>query len=580
MHQIRWLVVPMTSLMVPSCVPRSYFHARPGPTDDRSLHLFYLRVMGFFSYEQLRWIRQASLVCLLAVLSGFLLPLSLRAESGGNASGRVSLDFNDVELSVFVRFISELTGKNFVLDEVVKKAGGKISVYSPTKVTHDQAYGMFLAALEVSRLAVISKGNVHQIVAMGDLPPERGVFVYKLKNANATDLAAILTNLVARSQTVAQTAPGTRPPFRPLSEFEAPVQVFADKATNSIIISSTKSAYTKLQSVIQGLDSRRKQVFVEAVILEVQLSRLRQIGSDPLQVLAAGSAGSARGIVGFNNTPENLQSLAQSISGVAVGAAGAAASGGVSILNTVNVRAFLQLLMSLTDTNVLSTPQVLAADNQKAKIVVGSNVPFPTGQAQGITGGTLVTIERKDVGVTLEITPQVLENDLIRLEIKQEITAIATSVAQTIGTGTASVPVGPTLTKRSMETTTIAKDQQTIVVGGLVSDNIILIESKVPFLGDIPLLGWLFKTQSKQADKLSLLVFLTPSLVRDEADIIELNARKSADLGTLQREGRIEEPTRLKQEVLEKLERPNGTPRPLPNTVDPSAPLQPPVQPE
>jgi general secretion pathway protein D len=131
-----------------------------------------------------------------------------------------------------------------------------------------------------------------------------------------------------------------------------------------------------------------------------------------------------------------------------------------------------------------------------------------------------------------------------------------------------------------METTTIAKDQQTIVVGGLVSDNIILIESKIPFLGDIPLLGWLFKTQSKQADKLSLLVFLTPSLVRDEADVVELNARKSAELGTLQREGRIEEPTRLKQEVQEKLERPNGTPRPLPNTVDPSAPLQPSVRPE
>jgi len=536
--------------------------------------------MDFFSYGQSRWIRRASLVCLLAVLSGFLLPLALRAESQGNASGRVSLDFNDVELSVFVRFISELTGKNFVLDDVVKKAGGKISVYSPTKVTHDQAYAMFVAALEVSRLAVISKGNVHQIVAMGDLPPERGVFVYKLKNANATDLAAILTNLVARSQTVAQTAPGARPPFRPLSEFEAPVQIFADKATNSIIVSSTKSAYTKLQSVIHGLDARRKQVFVEAVVLEVQLSRLRQIGTDPLQVLAAGSSGDVRGIAGFNNTPENLQSLAQSISGVAVGAAGAAASGGISILNTVNVRAFLQLLLSLTDTNVLSTPQVLAADNQKAKIVVGSNVPFPTGQAQGITGGTLVTIERKDVGVTLEITPQVLENDLIRLEIKQEITAIATSVAQTIGTGTASVPVGPTLTKRSMETTTIAKDQQTIVVGGLVSDNVILTESKIPFLGDIPLLGWFFKTQSKQADKLSLLVFLTPSVIRDEADMVELNARKSADLGTLQREGRIEEPTRLKQEVFEKLDRPNGTPRPLPNTAGPSAPPQPPVQPE
>ena len=168
------------------------------------------------------------MICLLVVVSGFLLSFPLRAQSGGSSSGRVSLDFNDVELSVFVRFISELTGKNFVLDEVVKKAGGKISVYSPTKVTPDQAYSMFVAALEVSRLAVVPKGGVYQIVAMGDLPPERGTFVYKLKNANATDLAAILTNLVARSQTVAQTAPGARPLFRPLSEFEAPVQVFAD----------------------------------------------------------------------------------------------------------------------------------------------------------------------------------------------------------------------------------------------------------------------------------------------------------------------------------------------------------------
>ena len=535
-----------------------------------------LGIMDFFSFGQFRWVRLASLVvCLLAVLSGLLLPLTTRAESGGSSSERISLDFNDVELSVFVRFISELTGKNFVLDDVVKKAGGKISVYSPTKVTHDQAYSMFVAALEVSRLTVITKGNVNQIVAMGDLPPERGVFVYKLKNANATDLAAILTNLVARSQTVAQTAPGTRPPFRALSEFEAPVQVFADKATNSIIISSTKSAYTKLQSVIRDLDTKRRQVFVEAVILEVQVDRLREIGTDPLQVLAAGQSGSTRALGGLNRAPEDLASVAQTILGIAAGGA----SGGVSVLNSINIRAFMHLLMSLTDTNILSTPQVLAADNQKAKIVVGENVPFPTGQAQGITGGTLVTIERKDVGVTLEITPQVLEDDLIRLEIKQEITAVEPG-PQTIGVGTSSVPVGPTTTKRSMETTTIAKDMQTLVIGGLVRDNILMTENKIPFLGDIPLLGWLFRSQSRQTNKFNLLVFLTPQIVRDETDMVELNARKAKELNVLQRDSHIEEPTGLKQEVLEKLERPNGTPRPLPNTVDPSAPLQPPVRPE
>jgi len=532
--------------------------------------------MDFFSFVQFRWIRQASFVCLLAVLSGFLLPPAPRAESGGGSSGRVSLDFNDVELSVFVRFISELTGKNFVLDDVVKKAGGKITVYSPTKVTQDQAYSMFVAALEVSRMAVVPKGNVNQIVAMGDLPPERAAFVYKLKHANATDLAAILTNLVSRSQTVAQTAPGARPLFRPLSEFEAPVQVFADKATNSIIISSTKSAYTKLQTVIRDLDTRRKQVFVEAVILEVEVDRLKQIGVDPVQAIGVGKSGSVQAIAGVNIQPESLATLAQTISGVA---GGAATGGALSVLNTVNVRAFLQFLMSLTDTNILSTPQILAADNQKAKIVVGENVPFPTGQAQGITGGTLVTIERKDVGVTLEITPQVLEDELIRLEIKQEISAIEAGVAQTIGTGTSSVPVGPTTTKRSMETTAIAHNGQTLVIGGLVRDNLLLTENKIPLLGDIPLLGWLFKSQTRQSQKLNLLVFLTPHLVKNEVDMVELNARKSAELSTFQRENRIEEPTRLKQDVLEKLERPNGPLRPLPNP-GPSAPLQPPVRPE
>lgn len=506
-----------------------------------------------------RGTRLGSLLFCLVLLS----PHILLAEGSGAQSAKIALDFNDVEIPVFVRFISELTGKNFVLDETIKKQGGKISVFSPTKVTPDQAYGMFVSALEVARLAVVPKGSVYQIVQMGDLPPERSVYVYKLKHANATDLAAVLTNLVARSQTVAQTAPGARPPIRPLTEFEAPVQVFADKPTNSIIVSATKTAYGRIQSVIRDLDTRRKQVFVEAVILEVQVDRLRQIGSDPIQFLGAGQKGSILGIAGINRAPEDLATVAQTISGVA---AGGTTGGAITVLNSGIVRAFLQLLLSLTDTNVLSTPQVLAADNQKAKIVVGENRPFPTGQAQGITGGTLVTIERKDVGVTLELTPQVLENDLIRLEIKQEITAIAESVAQTIGSGAATVPVGPTTTKRSMETTAIAKDNQTLVVGGLVRDNITISERKVPLLGDIPFIGWLFRFQSRQTEKLNLLVFITPQLVRDEIDMVELNARKAKEINVLQRDNRVEEPTRLKQEVLERLEHTNAPPTPAEET--------------
>ena len=499
--------------------------------------------------------------CLILVLLLFLaFPPPLFSQGGGSQPTKVALDFNEVEIPVFARFVSELTGKNFVLDETIKKLGGKVSVFSPTKVSPDQAFTMFVAALEAARIGVVPKGgNLYQIVPMGDLPPERGVFVYKLKHANATDLAAVLTNLVARSQTVAQISPGVRPPVRPLTEFEAPVQVFADKATNSIVISATKLAWSHLQAVIRDLDIRRKQVFVEAVILEVQVDRLRQIGTDPTQVLGAGKTGFVQGIGGFNRAPEDLATFAQAITGAA---AGGATGGAAPLLNTLNVRAFMNLLMNLTDTNVLSTPQVLAADNQKAKIVVGENRPFPTGQAQGITGGTLVTIERKDVGVTLELTPQVLEGDLIRLEIKQEITAIAENVAQTIGAGSASIPVGPTTTKRSMETTTVAQDQQTLVIGGLVRDNITLSEKKIPVLGDIPWIGWLFKSQSRQVEKLNLLVFLTPHLVRDDADVVELNARKARDINILQRDNRIEEPTKLKQDVLERLELPSTVPPP------------------
>ncbi|MBS0149911.1 MAG: hypothetical protein JSR31_03160 [Nitrospira sp.] len=488
-----------------------------------------------------------------------LVPSHLFAQGTGSQPAKVSLDFNEIDIPVFARFIGELTGKNFVLDETIKKQGGKISAFSPTKVTPDQAFSMFVAALEAARIAVVKKeGNLYQIVPMGDLPPERGVFVYKLKHANATDLAAVLTNLVARSQTVAQITPGVRPPIRPLTEFEAPVQVFADKATNSIIVSSTKNAWTHIHAVIRDLDVRRKQVFVEAVILEVQVDRLRQIGTDPVQVLGGGIKDSFTGFGGINNTPPDFSAIAQAITGAST----AAATGGTSLLlKSANVRAFLNLLMNMTDTNILSTPQVLAADNQKAKIVVGENRPFPTGQAQGITGGTLVTIERKDVGVTLELTPQVLEDDLIRLEIKQEITAIAENVAQTIGAGSASIPVGPTTTKRSMETTTIAQDQQTLVVGGLVRDNITLSEKKIPLLGDIPWLGWLFKSQNRQTEKLNLLVFLTPHLVRDDADMVELNARKARDVNSLQRDNRIEEPTKLKLEILERLEQPSLVPQ-------------------
>ena len=472
-----------------------------------------------------------SLLLAIVLMAELLGPTSMSAQEPRDR-GRVTLDFNEVDLPVFIRYISELSGKHFILDERVT---GKITMYSPTKVTPAQVYDLFLSALEVRRLAAIPRGDVIQIVQVAEVPPERNVYVYKLRNAAASDTAAVLTNVVARSANPPAT-PGGRPPLRQSGEFEAPVQIFADKPTNSLIITGSRSDYHRLLSVIESLDIRRNQVFVEAVIMEVNVNRLRLLGLDPVQGLAAIQKGSVLFLGGLNRIPEEITSIAQSLTGV-----GAAAGGTVNLFNTGSLRLFLQILNSSTDANILSTPQLLAADNQRAKIVVGENRPFPTGQAQGITGGTLVTIERKDVGVTLEITPQVLENGLIRLEVKQEITAIAENVAQTIGSGSASIPVGPTTTKRAMETITIVPDQQTVVLGGLVRDNVTFNERKVPLLGDIPLLGWLFKSRSQQTEKVNLLVFLTPTVVRDRVDMVDIGARKRGEMEPLLKENQIDE---------------------------------------
>jgi general secretion pathway protein D len=488
-----------------------------------------------------RFLRAITGVALLALFSSGAFPAPVIGQQPVVRPVKVTMDFNDVDLPVFVRFMSELTGRQFVLDE---KATGKITVYSPAKVTVDQAYDMFLAALEVRRLTVVPKGHVFQITQIADFPPERAAFVYRLKHAAAADVATVLTNLVARSL-APPVAPGGRPPLRPSSEFEAPVQVFADKPSNSLVVSATRGDYERLKSVIQDLDTRRKQIFVEAVIMEVSVDRLRSIGTDPTQVLGLLSKGSLNLLGGLNRAPEDLATLAQALTGTTTGTS-------AIVANTINVRVFMQLLMNLADTNLLSTPQIMASDNQKSKIVVGQNVPFPTGQAQGITGGTLVTIERKDVGVTLEMTPQVLEGDLVRLEIKQEITAVLPG-PQTIGVGNASVPVGPTTTKRALETITVAKDEQTLVVGGLVREDVVITEDKVPFLGDIPLLGWLFKTRSTQTTKVNLLVFLTPHILKDEVDMVKLNAAKGAEVELTQQDTMIEVPTAMRKMTAERL---------------------------
>ena len=167
---------------------------------------------------------------------GLTWPALSYADNGAAGTGRAKIDFNEVEFLVLVKFMSDLTHKTCVVDETVKKTMGKISLNSPDMVTVEQAYNMFLATLAVNRLTTMSMGNIIQIVQQADVPPERSLYVYKLKHANATDVATIRTTLATKGQI--QQTPGARPQLRPAGEFDGPIQVLADKATNSGVITA------------------------------------------------------------------------------------------------------------------------------------------------------------------------------------------------------------------------------------------------------------------------------------------------------------------------------------------------------
>ena len=429
------------------------------------------------------------------------------------AGEAITLDFQEVELPVFIRFISEFTGKNIMIDETVR---GKVSLFSPTKVSSDGVYQVFLDVLKLKGFVAVETREVIQVLSAADAPAGRQINVYKLKNANAADITAVLVGLVSRSNAVTPPQPG-KPIVRRAAEFEGPVQIYPDKPSNTLIITATPADYQRLVSIIEGLDVRLGQVFVEAVIMEVSIATLKELGNEPSSLVAT-TGGNLTTLGGFNQAPENIVGIASLLAGQI--------SAGIEDLTPVTIRNFLHALLTRKDVNLLSTPQILAADNHKAKIIVGENRPFVTGQSQSVGGNTLTTIDREDVGVTLELTPHIMEGGMIKLEVSQEITAVDETIAQNIG----DTPVGPTTTKRGTNTTVIVRDGQTIVLGGLIRDNITKSERKIPILGDIPFLGAMFRFETRNSEKINLLVFLTPHIVRDPEDLDAIREQKVEDL--------------------------------------------------
>jgi len=459
----------------------------------------------------------------------------------------ITMDFNNVDLPILVKFISELTEKNFMIDEKVR---GRVTIFSPKKLTTEEAYGVFLSVLNLKGLAALPVGEVIQIVPKNQLPETKDINVYFLENSNAEDMAKLLAGLVARSggagraQKVRQVGGGVS------TGLEGPVQILPDKSTNALIITSSPEDFERIKKVIQQLDVPQRQVYVEAVILEIGLDTLREIGveaqvpiktdsnNEPSSDVQPAGGTNFGGITSFAATgPVGLTGLAVGI------IKGTFEFQGNKFLN---VGALLRALQSDSDVNILSTPQLLTTDNQKAEIIVGQNIPITTGQSQTTGGNTITAIERMDVGITLRLVPHIMENNRVKLDVFQEISTV-TDTPQSVE----DTFVGPTTNKRSTNTTVIVEDKQTAVLGGLITDNLIVSERKVPFLGDIPFLGWLFKFESKRVEKRNLLIFLTPYIVRNAEELNRVTARKSQEIAEFIQQNQVE----IRKKRLEFLEK-------------------------
>ena len=397
------------------------------------------------------------------------------------------------------------------------------------------------------------------------LPPGRAqIHVYYLENALAEDLAKVLTaqaqDLVravgqqapppgARPPTAAAPAPPTPPSAQtgpvsgvvPTATGERKITITPDKATNSLVVTAIPEDFQALIEVIRKLDIPRRQVYVEAAVVEISLEKTRDLG---VEFRSTGNFENSSQ-QGFGGTSFGLINQVAtnpfSISGLAIGIIeGTVTFGGQTFLN---IGAFLQAIQQTSDVNVLSTPHLLTTDNQEAEIVVASNIPFVTATSQTQVS-TLTSIERKDVGIILRFTPQVSEGDKVTLKIFEEISAIQATVTAGIDPR----QVGPTTSKRTAKTTVVVDSKQTIVIGGLFRDDADASVQKVPCIGDIPLLGKLFARTQDNTRKTNLVIFLTPHIVRTAEDMKRIKEQVGDHHQQFKREQEIEgagvDPTR------------------------------------
>ena len=300
-------------------------------------------------------------------------------------------------------------------------------------------------------------------------------------------------------------------------------QIQADPTTNSLIITAPEPLYRQLRDVIDKLDGRRAQVLVESLIVEVSANKVAEFGIQWQGILGKNGDGTV-GVIGTNSGAAGANILnvtAALASGSTTSIATAASSLGkglnLALAPRINGQYYLgalaNFLQNSGDANVLSTPNLMTLDNEEARIIIGNNVPFVTGSYANSTGSSTVnpftTVERKDVGLMLKVRPQISENGTVKMAIYQEVSKIDTA--------TLSNANGPTTSKRSIESNVVVDDGSIIVIGGLLEDSYSQGQDKVPVMGDIPVLGNLFRSENRTRNKTNLMVFLRPIVVRDNA---------------------------------------------------------------
>jgi len=394
-------------------------------------------------------------------------------------------------------------------------------------------------------IILANKGNtvkIKELIRLLDTETPKGkesIHVYYLENAIAEDLAAVLEAIPSK-KTDSKTAKKA-----PIVSSKA--RIMADKATNSLIITAEKDDYLTLEAVIRKLDIPRSMVHIECLIIEVDVEKDFQLGTEWIvgekfnfsgdtYGATGGFSGGDPGYSGLRGLSGGLTGVAQYPPGYSMGIFGESISvGGVTF---PSLGAIVQAYKRDKDIHILSTPQILTTDNEEATINVGKNVPYQTRSAAESSVETYSSYEYKDVGIILKITPHISQDRYVRLSINQEITQLD-ELATTSSDR-------PTTFKRTIDTTVIVKDKETVVIGGLIDDRMTKTSYGVPCLGDIPLIGWAFKTDADALEKTNLFIFLTPRVVANPAEAQALFEMKKKEIQAAERDqqGKTIEETR------------------------------------